>query len=349
MVCDPLGVRDCCLVTDGGGALVVVAARARARAAPAGRCSSSAPARPTATATSPTMPDLTTTAAVAVRARARSPRPGSTPADVDARQLYDAFTITPILFLEDLGFCAKGEGGAFVAGGRIAPGRRAAGQHQRRRPLLRAPGHVRPARARRGGAPAARRVDGQVEAPRRPGARQRRRAVEPVHRPARAEATARATVVGSRPWTSPSPTSSDLIRSTAREFADRGRPPVARPTTPATSHFDTDLVAKIADQGYLGAIVPREYGGAGLDYITYGAHRRGDRARRLRDAHRHLGADVARLLDDPAAGAPRSRSRSYLPQLCSGEWLGCFGLTEPDTGSDAANQRRARRRSTAAG
>jgi len=47
---------------------------------------------------------------------------GLTPADVDVVELYDAFTITPVLFLEDLGFCAKGEGGAFVSGGRIALG-----------------------------------------------------------------------------------------------------------------------------------------------------------------------------------------------------------------------------------
>lgn len=49
---------------------------------------------------------------------------GLGPADVDVLSLYDAFTITPILFLEDLGFCAKGEGGRFVAGGGIAPGGR---------------------------------------------------------------------------------------------------------------------------------------------------------------------------------------------------------------------------------
>ena len=49
---------------------------------------------------------------------------GLTPADIDVVELYDAFTINPILFLEDLGFCPKGEGGAFVEGGRIAPGGR---------------------------------------------------------------------------------------------------------------------------------------------------------------------------------------------------------------------------------
>ena len=47
---------------------------------------------------------------------------GLSPSDIDVLQLYDAFTINPILFLEDLGFCRKGEGGAFVANGRIAPG-----------------------------------------------------------------------------------------------------------------------------------------------------------------------------------------------------------------------------------
>ena len=54
-------------------------------------------------------------------------------------------------------------------------------------------------------------------------------------------------------------------------------------------------------------------------------------------------ADLARLLARSSAGAPRSRSSEWLPQLCSGEALGCFGLTEPDTGSDAANLQDARR------
>jgi acetyl-CoA acetyltransferase len=67
------------------------------------------------------MPDLTVTAATESGARAFA-EAGLAPDDVDVLELYDAFTITPILFLEDLGFCAKGEGGAFVAGGRVAPG-----------------------------------------------------------------------------------------------------------------------------------------------------------------------------------------------------------------------------------
>ncbi|HSW17603.1 MAG TPA: thiolase, partial [Ramlibacter sp.] len=67
------------------------------------------------------MPDLTVTAAAQSGARAFA-HSGYTPADIDVVQVYDAFTINTILFLEDLGFCPKGEGGRFVENGNIAPG-----------------------------------------------------------------------------------------------------------------------------------------------------------------------------------------------------------------------------------
>ncbi len=119
-VADPLTVRDCCLVTDGGGAIVVTSAeRAAALPRPPVLVLGAGDAHRHRHITA--MGDLTTTAAVESGARAFS-EAGLTPADVDVAQLYDAFTITPILFLEDLGFCTKGEGGAFVEGGRIAPG-----------------------------------------------------------------------------------------------------------------------------------------------------------------------------------------------------------------------------------
>ncbi len=66
------------------------------------------------------MPDLTVTAAAESGPRAYE-MAGVGPGDVDVAMLYDAFTINTVLFLEDLGFCGKGEGGAFVEGGRIAP------------------------------------------------------------------------------------------------------------------------------------------------------------------------------------------------------------------------------------
>ena len=92
-----------------------------------------------------------------------------------------------------------------------------------------------------------------------------------------------------------------LIRETARTFADRELAERAREND-RNHHFDTELVAKIADQGYLGAIVPQEYGGAGLDYVTYAVVVEEIGRARLGDAHRDLRPDVARLLVDPALG-----------------------------------------------
>ncbi len=119
-VADPLSVRDCCLVTDGATAIVMVsAARARDLARKPVYLLGAAAATDHRDITS--MPDLTVTAAVHSGARAFA-QAGVKPADVDVVELYDAFTINTLLFLEDLGFCRKGEGGAFVEGGRIAPG-----------------------------------------------------------------------------------------------------------------------------------------------------------------------------------------------------------------------------------
>jgi acetyl-CoA acetyltransferase len=120
MVSDPISVRDCCLVTDGAAAVVMVsAARARDLARRPVYLLGAAAATDHKDITS--MPDLTTTAARQSGARAFA-QAGVRPADIDVVQLYDAFTINTLLFLEDLGFCAKGEAGAFVEGGRIAPG-----------------------------------------------------------------------------------------------------------------------------------------------------------------------------------------------------------------------------------
>ncbi|MEJ1167044.1 thiolase [Variovorax sp. CCNWLW186] len=122
MVCDPLTVRDSCLVTDGAGAFVLVRAD-RARDLPR------EPVHVLGTGTAvwnrqiSSMHDLTTTAA-RDSGRAAFAMAGLAPSDIDVVQLYDAFTINVLLFLEDLGFCAKGEGGAFVRGGAIAPGGR---------------------------------------------------------------------------------------------------------------------------------------------------------------------------------------------------------------------------------
>jgi acetyl-CoA acetyltransferase len=120
MVSDPLSVLDCCLVTDGGGACVLVRAdRAGDRPHPPAYLLGAAGAGWHRAISS--MPDLTITAASDSGPRAYA-MAGLTHKDVRLAMLYDAFTINTILFLEDLGFCPKGEGGRFVEGGAIAPG-----------------------------------------------------------------------------------------------------------------------------------------------------------------------------------------------------------------------------------
>lgn len=119
MISDPLTIRDCCLVTDGGAAVILVSAeRAQSlRHTPAMVLGGGESAGHLFISG---MPDLTRTPAEKAGKRAFA-EARLTPADIDCVQLYDAFTITPILFLEDLGFCAKGEGGAFVQSGATSP------------------------------------------------------------------------------------------------------------------------------------------------------------------------------------------------------------------------------------
>ncbi|MCS6853499.1 MAG: thiolase [Elioraea sp.] len=120
MVSDPLTVLDCCLVTDGAAACVLTRAdRARDLRKPPVYYLGAAGAQWHRAISS--MPDLTITAAAESGPRALA-HAGVSIGDVNLAMLYDAFTINTILFLEDLGFCPKGEGGRFVQGGAIAPG-----------------------------------------------------------------------------------------------------------------------------------------------------------------------------------------------------------------------------------
>jgi acetyl-CoA acetyltransferase len=120
MVSDPFTVRDCCLVVDGGGAIVLTSA-ARARSLRKKPIYVLGVGEALSHASISNMPDFTVTAASESGPKAFG-MAKLKPSDVNMVSLYDAFTITPILFLEDLGFCPKGEGGRFVAHGNIAPG-----------------------------------------------------------------------------------------------------------------------------------------------------------------------------------------------------------------------------------
>jgi hypothetical protein len=126
-----------------------------------------------------------------------------------------------------------------------------------------------------------------------------------------------------------------LIRETARDFTDNEIVPVARDND-RNERFDTELVKKMADMGFLGAIVSEEYGGRGLDYRTYGLIveeiGRGDSSART-----VVSVQTSLVCSSVERWGSEEQKHEWLPKLCSGEALGCFGLTEPSSGSDAAS------------
>ncbi len=120
MIADPLHLLDCCVVSDGGGAILVTTEeRARDLKQPPIFVLGSSESHTHAQISQ--MPDLTVTAAAITAPRAFA-EAGITPDEIDMAMIYDSFTITVLLLLEDLGFCEKGDGGAFVQEGRIALG-----------------------------------------------------------------------------------------------------------------------------------------------------------------------------------------------------------------------------------
>jgi alkylation response protein AidB-like acyl-CoA dehydrogenase len=128
-----------------------------------------------------------------------------------------------------------------------------------------------------------------------------------------------------------------LIAESAREFAEREILPNVRENDRA-ERFDRELARKLGEIGFLGPILDEKYGGRNLDYIGYGLiveaiGRADSSARTVVSVQTSL---VGSAIEKWATVEQKER---WLPGLCSGEGLGCFGLTEPDTGSDAANLR----------
>lgn len=120
MISDPLHLLDCCLITDGGGALVMTRAE-HARDLPARPIHVRGYAESHTHWTVASMPDLTLTTAADTGPRAMA-MAGVRHDDIDVVEIYDSFTITVLLTLEALGFCGRGESGAFVSGARVLPG-----------------------------------------------------------------------------------------------------------------------------------------------------------------------------------------------------------------------------------
>lgn len=127
----------------------------------------------------------------------------------------------------------------------------------------------------------------------------------------------------------------EAVRRLARAFTEREIAPYAAEWDRAES-VDRAVVKKLGDLGFLGLTVPEEYGGSGGDHLSYALVTeelgRGDSAVRG-----IVSVSLGLVAKTVAAWGTEEQKREWLPRLCSGEALGCFGLTEPGTGSDAAS------------
>jgi len=123
-----------------------------------------------------------------------------------------------------------------------------------------------------------------------------------------------------------------LIRSSVRDFVKKEISPSIEEWC-QNAHFPYEIVKKFGDIGAFGPTIPMEYGGGGMDYISYGLImqeiERGDSG--MRSTASVQGSLVMYPIYKFGNEAQRNK---YLPKLASGEWLGCFGLTEPDHGSN---------------
>src|SRR5438105_9299800 len=127
-----------------------------------------------------------------------------------------------------------------------------------------------------------------------------------------------------------------LLKQTAKDFADQEIMPGARERD-REACFPADIIAKLGALGFLGPLVPEQYSGMGADFLSeaiiFEEVGRADSSVRTT-----LSVQIS-LCESPILKyGSEEQKQKYLPKLAKGEWLGCFGLTEPGAGSDAANQ-----------
>ncbi len=128
-----------------------------------------------------------------------------------------------------------------------------------------------------------------------------------------------------------------MVRDTAETYAQEQLQPRVTEAY-LNEHFDRDILREMGGLGLLGATIPHEYGGAGLGYVSYGLIARA--VERVDSGYRSAMSVQSSLVMYPifAYGSEEQRQK-YLPGLASGELVGCFGLTEPDAGSDPGGMR----------
>jgi glutaryl-CoA dehydrogenase len=128
-----------------------------------------------------------------------------------------------------------------------------------------------------------------------------------------------------------------MVQGAARDYAQGELlPRVTRAFL--DENFDRNIMSEMGALGLLGATIPETYGGAGLGYVAYGLVAR--EVERVDSGYRSAMSVQSSLVMYPIhAYGTEEQKRKYLPKLASGEWVGCFGLTEPDAGSDPGGMR----------
>ncbi len=123
-----------------------------------------------------------------------------------------------------------------------------------------------------------------------------------------------------------------MVQETARTYCQEKLLP--RVTSAfLEERFDREIMSEMGELGLLGSTIPSEYGGADLGYVAYGLIAR--EVERVDSGYRSACSVQSSLVMYPIyAYGSEAQRKKYLPKLASGEWVGCFGLTEPDAGSD---------------
>ena len=137
-------------------------------------------------------------------------------------------------------------------------------------------------------------------------------------------------------------TEQEQIRKLARDFAEREIAPGARDRDRGET-FPRDVLAKMAPLGLLGAPIPEEYGGMGVDYVSHALITE-EIGRADSSVRTTLSVQISLVELTILRYGSEEQKRRYLPALCRGELIGCFGLTEPEVGSDATKLRATARR-----
>ncbi|KIN61930.1 Glutaryl-CoA dehydrogenase [Sulfitobacter noctilucicola] len=128
-----------------------------------------------------------------------------------------------------------------------------------------------------------------------------------------------------------------MIRDSAHAYAQEKLQPRVIDAF-ANETTDEGIFKEMGDMGLLGVTIPEEYGGLGGNYVSYGLVAR--EVERVDSGYRSMMSVQASLVMYPIyAYGSEAQRKKYLPKLCSGEWIGCFGLTEPDAGSDPAGMK----------